>query len=594
MKHTHHPDTSHTRSLTRRMTPRLASSALLAALMAPAAMAATITVDPTAADDATAADGKCSLREAVISINTGGAMGDCTANVTEAFGVNDTIVLPAGTYTLTRQGIDETYSDSSPGDPSSAPVVVNTPDATRGDLDLQKSVKIQGAGTGSTIIQWGSELVGDRIFHVIADAGTINVVLDGLDVRNGTPREVDIKAGPASSSGALETRYYLRRAGGGIAVGPAAAVVLVDPNVTGSANSGGRGGSKRPEDGEEGGATYTLTLNGVTVYDNNAQGDGGGIYTAGAMTMTRSVVRNNTGSTNGGGIYNEGNTSLVESTIRDNQSEGGGGLFATGSNTVNITGSTFSNNQAVGGGAISGRAGVTMKIVNSTLSGNKGTDVGAGLYTNGSAQLLFVTIANNLAGADSSSAGSGINLFPASSSSNAVTLKNVLLSGNRKGWTDGMDAAAIAALPLANCGVTGSGLPVTSQASNLSNDASCNTWLTAASDKKGVDPRIGDLADNGGPTFTHALLAGSPALGAGTADSEGTRDQRGTKRDATPDIGAFEVPTPPAEDPVVVDQGGGCTMANGERPFDPALPGLGLLAALGLLVRRRLGLIRRG
>lgn len=130
MKHTHHPDTSHTRLL--------ASGALLAALVAPAAMAATITVDPTAADDATAADGKCSLREAVISINTGGSMGDCTANVTEAFGVNDTIVLPAGTYTLTRQGIDETYSDSSPGDPGSAPVVVNTPDATRGDLDLQK------------------------------------------------------------------------------------------------------------------------------------------------------------------------------------------------------------------------------------------------------------------------------------------------------------------------------------------------------------------------------------------------------------------------------------------------------------------------
>lgn len=572
---------------------RLAGGTLLVAASLPAAMAATITVDPTAADASVAGDGKCSLREAVLSVNAGADVGDCVAVVTEAYGTNDTIVLPAGSYTLTKQGIDETYTDANPGDPASVPVVVNTPDATQGDLDLQKSVKIVGAGSASTVIEWNAELTGDRLFHVMAATGTVNVELQGVTVRNGTPREVNIKAGPASGSGALETRYYLRRAGGGIAVGPAAAIVLVDPNVTGDANAAGRGGSKRPDGGEESGATYSLKLTDVTVTNNSAQGDGGGIYTAGAMTMTRSTVRNNTGSTNGGGVYNEGNTA---STIRDNTSEGGGGFFGTGSNSVTISGSTLSGNSAVGGGAISGRAGVTMKIVNSTISGNKGSDVGAGLYTNGSAQLLFVTIANNLAGADSPDAGSGINLFPASGGGTSVTLKNVLLSGNRKGWVADMDAAAIAALPSANCGVTGSGLPVSSVASNLSSDASCNGWLTSASDKKEVAALLGDLADNGGPTLTHALLAGSPALGAGTADTEVTLDQRGTTRDATPDIGAFEVPTVVTPTPTPADEGGGCTAASGQRPIDPALPGMGLLAllALGLRQVRRAKRSRQG
>lgn len=565
---------------------RLACGTLLVAAALPAAMAATITVDPTAIDEATASDGKCSLREAVLSVNAGADVGDCVGVVTEAYGTNDTIVLPAGTYTLTRQGIDETYTDASPGDPASVPVVANVPDATRGDLDLQKSVKIVGAGSASTVIEWNGELTGDRVFHVIAATGTVNVELEGVSVRNGSPKQVDIKAGPASGSGALETRYYLRRAGGGIAVGAAAAIVLVDPNVTGDANAAGRGGSQRPDGGGESGATYSLKLTDVTVHNNSAQGDGGGIYTAGAMTMLRSTVHNNTGSTNGGGVYNEGNTTITASTIRDNTSEGGGGFFGTGSNAVTISGSTLSGNSAVGGGAISGRAGVTMKIVNTTISGNKGTDVGAGLYTNGSVQLLFVTIANNLAGADSPDAGSGINLFPASGGGTSVSLKNVLLSGNRKGWLPDMDAAAIAALPSANCGVTGSGLPVSSVASNLSSDASCNGWLNSASDKKEVTALLGDLADNGGPTLTHALLAGSPALGAGTADGTVTEDQRGTTRDATPDIGAFEVPTAVTPTPTPVDDGGGCTAASGQRPIDPALPGMGLLALLALGLRQ--------
>lgn len=456
-------------------------------------------------------------------------------------------------------------------------------------------MKLVGAGAASTIIQW-ADTSPDRIFHVIADAGTVNVDIQGVTLTKGVTKQVIIKLGPTSPSGGLlATTYYLRRAGGAIAVGPAAAVVLVDPNVTGDASSEGKGGSQRPPVTGEEGASYKLTLTDVIVDGNSAEGDGGGIYTSAAMDATKTIVRNNIGSVNGGGVYNEGQTNLIDSVISGNTAEGGGGLFATGIKPVTISGVTFSGNRAVGGGAISGRSGVTMKIVNSTISGNIGSDVGAGLYTNGSVELNFVTIAKNLAGAESSTAGSGINLFPASTGTNLVTLKNVLLADNRKGWADGLDASAVAALPLANCGVTGNGIPVTSQGNNLSSDTSCNVWLATATDLKEVDPRIGDLADNTGPTFTHALLAGSPALGAGAADATVTVDQRGVTRDAIPDIGAYEVPTPPApgdgsttpdDGSTATGGGGGCTMATGDAPVDPVLPALGLLGLLGLALRR--------
>jgi MYXO-CTERM domain-containing protein len=571
--------------------PSLLTLALLAALAVPTAQAASLTVDPSAADAATAGDGKCSLREAVLSVNAGANVGDCVATVLEAYGSNDTINLPAGVYTLTRMGLDETYVDTAPGNPNSLPTVSNVGDATMGDLDLSKSVKIIGAGAGSTTIAWSSDaaVVRDRIFHINAATGTVAVSLQGLTLNNGQTQESIIKIGPTSTYGLLPTLYYLRRAGGAVAVGPAAAVVLSDPNKTGQASSEGRGGSKKPgTTGEEGGATLTLEMKQVTVSGNSAQGDGGGIYTAAALTASGLLVADNSASTNGGGIYNEGNTAISGSTIRDNTAEGGGGFFGTGSNVVNFSAVTISGNKAVGGGGISGRSGVTLRLVNSTISANIGSDTGGGVYTNGAAELRFVTIARNLAGADASTAGSGINTFP--SSSKLVTMKNVLLADNRKGYTDGMTAAEIAALVSANCGSTGTSLNVASRGYNLSSDSSCQSVLSLAGDQNGKDAKIGDLADNGGGSLTHALLPNSPALGAGQAEADIQSDQRGETRDATPDIGAFEVPTAVVTSTDTTasgsSSGGGCTV-NPDAGFDPGLPALVLAALGGLWLRRR-------
>ncbi len=567
----------------------LLSMAVLAVLAAPAAHAATLTVDTTT--DKVGGAG-CSLRDAVMSINAGANQAGCVAADGTVYATNDTINLPAGTYTLSISGLDETYSDAAPADPNTAPVISNVPDASVGDLDIQKSVKIVGVDSATTVIQWDTaQPTLDRIFHVIAPAGTVNVDIQRVTLTKGLTQQVSIKAGPAGT-GPLPTTYYLRRAGGALAVGPAAAVVLVDPNKTGAANAnvGGMGGGST----EEAGATYTLALSGVVIDGNNAGGDGGGLYTSAATTATSSILRNNIALTNGGGVYNEGSSSFIGSTISGNKAEGGGGMFLTGAAPVIISGTTLSGNRAIGGGAISGRSGVAVTMTNSTLSGNLGDDVGAGFYTNGPATLRFVTIANNIAGADASTAGAGINVYP--SGAIAVSLKNVLLSGNKRGWdplTPPPDATAAAALPSANCGYTGSTFAITSQGNNLSSDTSCTPVLTQiASDKNGVDPKIDVLATNApGLTQTHALLTGSPALGAGAAVTGITVDQRGVTRDATPDIGAYEVPT--AATTTSSSSGGGCTVNPG-ADFDPGLLAL-LGAALGgvFLRRRRLSATRR-
>jgi len=569
---------------------------VFAAAGAMPAYAATITVDPAAVDEGTvvsARDKRCSLREAVLSVNAGANVGDCVAVVTEAYGTNDTITMPAGTYTLTVEGVDETAAlIADPANPSTAVIV---PNANIGDLDISKSVRIIGAGTASltpTIIQWDTATAvanRDRIFHVNAATGTLNVMIQGVVLKQGYTNQANLGPGPVGV-GPLATTYYLRRAGGALAVGPAAAVVLVDPNIVGDENTEGRGGSNTPPDEGETGATMSIALTDVIVDGNHADGDGGGIYAAAAMTAAFTIVLNNDSITNGGGIYNEGATSITNSTISGNIAEGGGGVFLTGSNIVTITGSTLSGNRAVGGGAVSCRADVTINMVNSTLSGNLAEDVGAGLYTNGIASLRFVTIANNITGAESGTAGAGINTFP--SGAVAVTLKNVLLADNKKGWEFATYAnpANDPTLFPANCGSTDPNMKITSNGYNLSSDDTCNAVLTLGTDIKPtlgltISQLIGPLADNNagttGTTLTHALLASSLALGNGGAEGDVTVDQRGVARENPPDIGAFEL----ANIGGGGGGGGGCAVG-GEGRLDPTLPAM-LAAGLGFFGWRR-------
>ena len=397
------------------------------------------------------------------------------------------------------------------------------------------------------------------------------------------------------------------RAGGGIAVGAAANVVLSDPNLQGDWNSDGRGGGLQPDDQGGGKAEYLVKLNDVAIVDNESDGDGGGLYTAGPLRADGVRVTGNHSGTNGGGVYNEGKT-VFDTTVFDaNEAEGGGALFVTGAADllVEIRNSTISNNKAIGGGGICGRL-VPVKIVNSTISGNEGFDVGGGLYTNGSFELVHATVAYNSARLVFSSAdfgGAGINLFKSSDA--YVTMTDTLVAHNTMEPDGGIATSS-------NCGCTGSEFNcvtvdtgdrmIQTLGHNLADDDSCN--LDATGDLQVQDAMIDEpLADNGGPTKTHALLEGSPALGAGIAIAGVTTDQRGETRDDPPDIGAFEEPEPepepeppppPADDDVVVTTtssdggggGGGCMLTVRPDAVDPAFPLLVMMTLIYFVSRR--------
>jgi hypothetical protein len=246
------------------------------------------------------------------------------------------------------------------------------------------------------------------------------------------------------------------------------------------------------------GADETVTISDLTI--RNGQGDfGGGILNgaASALTITNSTLSGNFGAF-GGAAYNEGTLSIVNSTVSGNTSNEGGGIY--NASTLTITNSTLSGNSAGGGGAIINLGAVL--ITNSTLSGNSANFAG-GVFDLGTLQ-IGNTILN--AGA------SGVNIY-----------------SNGAGG-------------------------VMSLGYNISSDNG-NGFLNGPGDQVNTDPLLGPLQDNGGPTFTHALLPGSPAINAGDPGFTPPPffDQRGPGFDRVVsgrlDIGSFEVqssatPTP--------------------------------------------------
>jgi hypothetical protein len=236
----------------------------------------------------------------------------------------------------------------------------------------------------------------------------------------------------------------------------------------------------------------TAELIGFAVANGSeTDGNGGGIRNRGTLTLTHSTVSGNTTSGGGGGIlnYNEGTLTLTNSTVSDNSAtEYGGGINNGG--TLTLTNSTVSGNsfsqvttESFGGG-ISNYAG-TVTLINSTVSDNSGD----GIFTiEGPMTLTNTLVANDCGGAFLDVSGGG----------------NLESPGDTCGFDHPTDQVNVSA-------------------ENL---------------------KLGPLADNGGPTMTHALLPGSVAIDAIPADAcEVDEDQRGVTRPQGPacDVGALEV-----------------------------------------------------
>lgn len=290
---------------------------------------------------------------------------------------------------------------------------------------------------------------------------------------------------------------------------------VISNSVYGNGGSTFNGGGGIFNDGRAIGAT--LTVIDSIVSSNSAMahlGSGGGIVNFGTATLSNSTISGNSVGFIGGGIDNGGTMQIASTSVKGNTSYEVGGIFNTGN--MQISDSTISSNSP---GGIWNRG--EMQIVNTTLSGNSTAYDGGAIASDGTMQIAHSTISGN-----SARIGGGI------SNVGSATLENTIL-----------DAGAT--------GVNISGT-IASLGYNLSSDDG-GGFLTAPGDQINTDPMLGPLQDNGGPTPTHALLPGSPAINAGDPNFTPPPDfdQRGPGFPRVVcgriDIGAFEASdtTPP-------------------------------------------------
>ncbi len=310
----------------------------------------------------------------------------------------------------------------------------------------------------------------------------------------------------------------------------------------------------------------TMTISTSTVSQNTASDDGGGIYNNGTLTLDRSMVGENMAGVragddtrwgHAGGIKNDGALTITASIIRDNGSvDRAGGIWNT--KLLTIDRSTISGN--TGGdyaGGIDNEG--TLTLTSSTISGNRGYN-GGGLANYDTATLTNVTVSGNIA----------LDVAPGIlNQGDTLTIANSTIVGNRYGFADdgvtgaGLDnrggkvllrnsilAAGTGNIPSGDCEGT-----ITSQGYNLIQNPGCTIVGDKTGNKLNANPKLGPLQNNGGPTWTHALLSGSPAIDSANPATPGSggnacpaKDQRGYARPkdgngdgkSRCDIGAFE------------------------------------------------------
>jgi CSLREA domain-containing protein len=323
--------------------------------------------------------------------------------------------------------------------------------------------------------------------------------------------------------------------------------------ISGLTISGGGGGIVSPFQG--GGVmnnSGTLNLTNCALSGN--VGVGVANINGGKLNVTNCAVNGNAGL----GIYNSSSTAnVVSSTVSGNSSNGGFGAGIDNfSGLLKITGSTISGNTNNGGaaGGIMNNIGSTAVIENSTVSGNT-AGAGAGLYNNGTLTLTNVTVSGNTANVFRNDGGGGIDNGGTLSLTNCTVVGNTAAGGGG-GIFGGSVTNFRNTIVAGNTSTAGIGHDLhgtfNSQDYNLiGNAASATINGTTTHNITGQDAKLGPLADNGGPTRTHALLAGSPALDAGSnalaGDANGNNlltDQRGAGRVGgaalVVDIGAYE------------------------------------------------------
>jgi len=198
----------------------------------------------------------------------------------------------------------------------------------------------------------------------------------------------------------------------------------------------------------------------------------------------------------------------------------GAGILLDATASLTMTHSTISGNTTTANGSGIATAGGFIDLTNVTLSGNT-ADQGGGLDCAGACTLTNVTVTRNMAPTN----GDGLRQH----SGGTVTFVNSIVANNLSAGATECDGAA------AN---------LISNGYNIGSDTSCD--FTSTGDQEITDPLLGVLQDNGGPTFTHAITASSPAVDTGDSSvcigPDNNTDQRGSARPVgvSCDVGAYE------------------------------------------------------
>jgi CSLREA domain-containing protein len=496
----------------------------------------------------------------------------------------------SGTTTLTSVTISRSTAAQGGGIYNKAGATLSLDDSTVSDNTAADSpANSHPGGSGGGILNAGT---------LVLDGSTVSGNYAGRGGFGGTD-----PAGSGGNGGGIENTGALTAGGSTISgnVAGSGGIGLAGNEASGPGGDGG--GIYSPH-----GASVTLTES--TVESNTSgsggpegespypsAGDGGGIWSSGMLTVTGSSFLSNTGglgnagSGNGGAIFTSGTAIISSSTftgdtagppssfVGDGGPGGNGGAIDNGG-TLTLSNSTLTNDAAgVGGASSNGGSGGGLyssagsaTLSGDTFSGDAGGNggnsffvdpgctapgvggSGGGIYSTATLSLTDSTLSGNTdgqggfhvapcAGQAPNGFGAGIATAGGAATVSYSTLAdNTVGIDNLGGGTITLGGTIVADNPGGNC----SGTISETSGYNLDSDATCG--FTAGTDINSLDPQLQPLANNGGPTETQAIDAGSPAIDSGGTPEQGcpATDQRGLPRpDESPDngicdIGAYE------------------------------------------------------
>ncbi len=487
----------------------------------------------------------------------------------------------AATYTVTNTGdsgggslrsaIADANASATDDSIVFASGVSGTISLSSGQLAITDEFSIEGPGAGALTVSGSGS---GRVFS-FAGGTTEDLSISGMTITGGAAANgagLDLSGRVVTLSDVAVTGNEATANGGGARID---AFGIDVSDATFSANSAGAGFGGIEADGQFIGvadSTFTgneaayvgglgltayayafdsgrLTVDDVVVSGNEG---GGGVISATAADApaliggaTNLTVTGNTATTSVGGLELEGLT-LSDSTISGNTSiDNAGGIALTAASLRSST--VAGNSGAIGGGVLAdAEAGSpelngfrTVRVVDSTISGNEAESPAPGIGGSGGGVAasgeLFELVNSTVAGNRAEVRGGGVYAYDvdaAADSDDSVDLASTIVAGN-----------TAAAVP--NDLATKPSTPTVGFAGAKSLiQAPAGAPLSGSGNLIGVDPQLGQLADNGGPTPTRLIAASSPAVDAGAANGL-TVDQRGLPRTVGggTDIGSVELQT---------------------------------------------------